>query len=325
MPGRYIRDGYLTSERVDALSLDAERFYFRLLLVVDDFGRYLANAAILRSMCFPLKGDISTGQIAAWLNECARAGLVVVYNADGKRYLAIERFGQRPRSRKSRYPEYESAKQCFAMEKQCFANAEQCSATEKPVSQGKQCFADEKHCFATEKHPQTMFSLNDNDNDNDNGVCRVREGVRVPTREVDAEEGENAKDETHTQYQSNQSIVIPYPTKPEEVMAEAEKICYPMTREEAENFIAKYASAGWMGRNNVPIRKWPTLLTIWKNNQRKDPTSYAGNQKHDYKRVATDEEFHRTTHFDDPAEFLAPAARGAMEGAFPQNADSEKH
>lgn len=325
MPGRYIRDGYLTSERVDALSLDAERFYFRLLLVVDDFGRYLANAAILRSMCFPLKGDISTGQIAAWLNECARAGLVVVYNVEGKRYLAIDRFGQRPRSRKSRYPEYESAKQCFATEKQCFANAEQCSATEKPVSQGKQCFADEKHCSAMEKHPQTMFSLNDNDNDNDNGVCRMREGVRVPTREGDAEEGENAKDETHTQYQSNQSIVIPYPTKPEEVMAEAEKICYPMTREEAENFIAKNASCNWTARNGQPIRKWPTLLTIWKNNQRKEPTSYAGNQKHDYKRVATDEEFHRTTHFDDPAQFLAPAARGIVEGAFPQNADSEKH
>ena len=57
-------------------------------------------------------------------------------------------------------------------------------------------------------------------------VCRVREGVRVPTREEGAEEGEKEKDETHTQYQSNQSIVIPYPTKPEEVMAEAEKICY---------------------------------------------------------------------------------------------------
>ena len=324
MPGRYIRDGYLTSERVDALSLDAERFYFRLLLVVDDFGRYLANAAILRSMCFPLKGDISTGQISAWMNECAKAGLIVVYSADGKKYLAIERFGQRPRSRKSRYPEYESAKQCFAEEKQCFANAEQCSAMEKPVSQGKHCFAEEKQCFAMEKHPQTMFSLNDNDNDNDNGVCRVREGVRVPTREEGAEEGENAKDETHTQYQSNQSIVIPYPTKPEEVMAEAEKICYAMTREEAENFIAKNASCNWTARNGQPIRKWPTLLTIWKNNQRKEP-SYAGNQRHDYKRVATDEEFRRTTHFDDPAEFLAPAARGIVEGQLPQGAGSEKH
>ena len=56
MPCRYIREEYLTSERVDLLDAKAERFYFRLFLVVDDYGRFEANEKLLKSKVFPLKG-----------------------------------------------------------------------------------------------------------------------------------------------------------------------------------------------------------------------------------------------------------------------------
>lgn len=320
MPGRYIRDGYLTSERVDALSLDAERFYFRLLLVVDDFGRYLANAAILRSMCFPLKGDISTADVTAWLSECIKAGLVKSYAVDGKKYLAIDRFGQNPRSRKSRYPSPENAENCFATEKQCSATEKQCFAEEKQVSLKKTCFSEEKHPQTMFCNGKTMFSLNDNDNDNGNNSAVV-----VASR-AHAHEGQTPKTDNNNNdqvFKRQQSQIIPYPMTTEEVLKEAEKICYAMTGEEAENFIAYYAATGWRLRGE-PIRDWRKMLTIWKTKQRKDQTN-AKNGRPDYKRVATDEEFRRTTHFDDPAEFLAPAARGIVEGQLHQNADSSQH
>lgn len=109
-------------------------------------------------------------------------------------------------------------------------------------------------------------------------------------------ESDKEKDGTHTEEETGThtgaslaSVVVLYPTKPEEVLVEAERICYPMSRMDAENFIAKYASAGWMGRNNVPIRDWRRLLVLWKNNDRKGSGNGVG--RDDRKRVAGEEEF----------------------------------
>jgi hypothetical protein len=43
MPNRELREGILTSERINALTFPAEVFYRRLMSVVDDFGRCPAH------------------------------------------------------------------------------------------------------------------------------------------------------------------------------------------------------------------------------------------------------------------------------------------
>lgn len=125
--------------------------------------------------------------------------------------------------------------------------------------------------------------------------------VRAPGRKgiLDScfkKESDREKDGTHTEEETGThtgaslaSVVVLYPTKPEEVLVEAERICYPMSRMDAENFIAKYASIGWMGRNNAPIRDWRRLLVLWKNNDRKGSGNGAG--RDDRKRVAGEEDF----------------------------------
>lgn len=108
MPNRYIREGYLTSERVDMLNANAERFYFRLFLVVDDFGRYSANARILRAVCYPLKDNIRTADISRWMSDCENAGLLQLYTVDGTPYLQMLRFSlnrSNCRALKSKYPD----------------------------------------------------------------------------------------------------------------------------------------------------------------------------------------------------------------------------
>ena len=84
----------MTSERVDLLDAAAERFYFRLFLVVDDFGRYEANEKLLKSKVFPLKDDIRASDITRWLAACETAGLIVCYNSSEKRDLSINRIPQ---------------------------------------------------------------------------------------------------------------------------------------------------------------------------------------------------------------------------------------
>jgi hypothetical protein len=105
MPVRILREGILTSERVDQLSPEGEVFYRRLLSVVDDFGRYYANPKLLRSACFPLKEKLESEQVLKWVDECVRAGLIIVYQHEGKDYLEVERFGQQVRAKKSKFPE----------------------------------------------------------------------------------------------------------------------------------------------------------------------------------------------------------------------------
>lgn len=104
MPTRILRDGILTSERVNSLSEPAELFYRRLMSVTDDHGRYFANRTILRSHCYPLKIDTVTEvMVSERLVECQRAGLLVVYVVEGTAYLQLCDYGQRVQA-KSKFP-----------------------------------------------------------------------------------------------------------------------------------------------------------------------------------------------------------------------------
>ncbi len=105
MPSRIIREGILTSERVNSLSERAELFYRRLMSVVDDYGRFSANLTLLRASCYPLKLDcVKEDSIKKHLAEAEGAGLIDLYTVAGKAYLEIQDFGQRIQS-KSKFPE----------------------------------------------------------------------------------------------------------------------------------------------------------------------------------------------------------------------------
>lgn len=118
MPTRIIREGILTSEKVNALSIGAELFFRRLMSVADDYGRYFAHPSILRANCFPLKLDqVSEANVKQWLSECEANGLIVSY--DSGKHLQITNFQQQTRS-KSKFPEPDKhlLSSCKANEKQ---------------------------------------------------------------------------------------------------------------------------------------------------------------------------------------------------------------
>ena len=105
MPNRIIRDGILTSERVDKLNWAEEVFCRRLQSVVDDYGRYYAKPELLIAACYPLRiRKVSESDVGKFLTACVSAGLVSTYQTnDGKHYLELTDFGQRIQS-KSRFP-----------------------------------------------------------------------------------------------------------------------------------------------------------------------------------------------------------------------------
>jgi len=126
MPSRIVRDGILTSERVNSLSCASEVFYRRLLSVVDDFGRYYATPMLLRAACYPLQLDkVADADITQWLADCAAARLVSAYpGGDGKRYLQVHDFRQQVRAKDSKFPA--PAEQ---MKDACLASAKQVIST----------------------------------------------------------------------------------------------------------------------------------------------------------------------------------------------------
>lgn len=105
MPSRIIREGWLDSETIDQLSAEDERFFLRLCLKADDYGRFSANPFLLKSALYPLKDDVRTTDVSRWLAACEKAGLVRCYTHGHKPYLEIFKFGQRTRAESSKYPE----------------------------------------------------------------------------------------------------------------------------------------------------------------------------------------------------------------------------
>lgn len=99
-----IREGFLDSEKVAALSWRTECFFHRLLLVADDYGLFDARPTVLRTRLFPLHLDkVSNQDIQDCLHETEAAGLVRAYCVGGKDYVQIINFGQRRQS-KPKFP-----------------------------------------------------------------------------------------------------------------------------------------------------------------------------------------------------------------------------
>lgn len=105
MPTRLVREGIVTSMRVDRLSEGAELFYRRLMSKVDDHGCCEARTALLRVECYPLRVDrISENDVEGWLDECIAAGLIALYVVENKAFLEILDFRQQVRAKHRRRP-----------------------------------------------------------------------------------------------------------------------------------------------------------------------------------------------------------------------------
>jgi hypothetical protein len=113
MPNRIIKESICTSSEIDILSPEEEVFFYRLIVICDDYGRADARSAILRAKCFPLKVDrIKVKDIDSWLKRLIEVGLIIVYEVENKRYLQMATWHkhQQIRASKSKFPEPEQGK-----------------------------------------------------------------------------------------------------------------------------------------------------------------------------------------------------------------------
>lgn len=105
MPTRYLKPGVRDSELIDQLSPIAEILFYRLLVTVDDFGRYDARPAIIKAQCFPIKDSINAKHCQEALYELANNDLITLYSIDSKPYLQMSKWDNVPRAKESKFPE----------------------------------------------------------------------------------------------------------------------------------------------------------------------------------------------------------------------------
>ena len=106
MPTRYLKPGIRDSERIEAVQdPDAEILFYRLLIVVDDFGRTDARPLMVKSACFPIRLRVNADNCMQWLQMLDAARLIGLYEVDGKAYLQVAKWDNKPRAAASKYPD----------------------------------------------------------------------------------------------------------------------------------------------------------------------------------------------------------------------------
>ena len=105
MPNRLLKESICESEEIDRLTWFQEVLFYRLIVKCDDYGILDARPKILKAKLFPLK-DVAESHLTSALNALSTAGLVRLYESEGRPYLQLVTWHvhQQIRAKKSKYP-----------------------------------------------------------------------------------------------------------------------------------------------------------------------------------------------------------------------------
>lgn len=103
MSDRILRDEILTSERYWSVSIEAQRLFVHLLLVVDDSSRFSGKNYTIGLSCFP-GHSISADKLEHLLMELVDRDLIRMYSINDERFLFVPRTRWRARYVNSKYP-----------------------------------------------------------------------------------------------------------------------------------------------------------------------------------------------------------------------------
>jgi len=92
MPNRIIKDSIWTSDNLNELSVYAERHFYRILLLVDDYGCFLSTPIVVKGICYPLKEDVKSSNIQEWQRELEEKNILVSWSEGGRRYSMFRSF-----------------------------------------------------------------------------------------------------------------------------------------------------------------------------------------------------------------------------------------
>jgi len=97
---------YVESPRINAIPIEAEALYIRLVCLSDGDGRYYRDAFTVaaRALTDRFKGGLTVSSVEHWLCTLENEGLIESYEAGGERYLTIHRYFAAGRKVRTEFP-----------------------------------------------------------------------------------------------------------------------------------------------------------------------------------------------------------------------------
>lgn len=108
---RMMKPDIRTSVKVASWPREVRYFWTLLWGYVDDYGKGIDNALLVKADCFPLDEDITSAVMDCWLWRLDQDGVIARYEVDGKRFMQIVHWSehQSPQHpKKSEIPEFNS-------------------------------------------------------------------------------------------------------------------------------------------------------------------------------------------------------------------------
>lgn len=107
MPNRIIKESIRTSKKVNSLNDFEYRMWSYAITYVDDYGRGIADPAIIKGFVFPLRKEVKESDITKALKRMDEIGLIRLYKAEGETYFYFPNWSnhQRIQKKHSKYPE----------------------------------------------------------------------------------------------------------------------------------------------------------------------------------------------------------------------------
>jgi hypothetical protein len=115
---RRIYGGYITGRRINAVSLHAEAWFWRINAIADDFGNTLADLTLLRNATVGRRGDVTVQDVEGWVEELIDARLITLYEVEDEQYLHVNDFTERQPAGKNgkRVQRHPKPPECFRRE-----------------------------------------------------------------------------------------------------------------------------------------------------------------------------------------------------------------
>lgn len=86
---RTIKPEFFTSQTIDALTLAEQRTFIGLWTYVDDFGKGVDDARLIKAAIWPLREKHTARKVEADMSALESAGLIQRYEFDGRRYFQV--------------------------------------------------------------------------------------------------------------------------------------------------------------------------------------------------------------------------------------------
>ena len=106
MPNRMLKESICYSDDIDQLSAFEETVFYRLIVNVDDNGRFDGRMPFLKSRLFATKQGITISSLETAFSKLVTVGLVKFYEVDGKPFLMLPNWNKHQKLQyvKSVYP-----------------------------------------------------------------------------------------------------------------------------------------------------------------------------------------------------------------------------